>query len=170
MEGGCLLQGVSGPGAVWSRGCLVQGVGVVSGLGVSAQGGVCSQEGSLLQGWCLLWGGVCSRGSASVHAGIPHPPVSRHPPVNRMTDACENITLLQLRCLRPVEFTSNYQLQLWMHLLLKVKTLPDPYGECEDNSNTAVSECRLACVTRAVVEKCGCHDVYMKPLQNATCK
>ena len=27
-----------------------------------------------------------------------HPPGTRHPPVNRMTDACENITLPQLRC------------------------------------------------------------------------
>ena len=102
--------------------------------------------------------------------GYHTPPVSRHFPVNRMTDAFETITLPQLRCLRPVEFTSNYQLQLWMYLLLKVKTLPDPYGDCDDNSNTVVSECQLACVTKAVVEKCGCHDVYMKPIHNATCK
>ena len=59
-------------------------------------------------GWCLLWevsavggvcrgvsaqGGVCQGVSAPVHAGI-------HTPVNRITDACENITLPQLRCRR----------------------------------------------------------------------
>ena len=37
------------------------------------------------------WGVFPSGVSASVHAGI-------HPPVNRITDACENITLPQLRC------------------------------------------------------------------------
>ena len=57
-----------------------------------------------------------------------------------------------------------------MHLSLKVKTLPDPYGDCDDNNNASVSECQLACVTKAVVEKCGCHDVYMIPIYNATRK
>ena len=47
------------------------------GGGVSAQGvgGVCLGEG------CLLGGGVCQT-----------------PPVDRMTDTCKNITLLQLCC------------------------------------------------------------------------
>ena len=27
-----------------------------------------------------------------------HPPWKKHPPLNRITDACENITLPQLRC------------------------------------------------------------------------
>ena len=97
---GCLLQGgVYSGGAVWSGGCLVQGV---SGLG-----GVWS--GRVWSGGCLLQGGLCSGGvsapggsslggvSASVHAGI-HPPEQTPPPVNRMTDACKNITLAQLRC------------------------------------------------------------------------
>ena len=51
-----------------------------------------------------------------------------------------------------------------------MKSLPTPYGDCNDNSNASVSECRLACVTRTVVEMCGCHDVYMKPINKATCK
>ena len=54
--------------------------------------------------------------------------------------------------------------------ILKVKNLPYPYGDCDDNNNASVSECRLACVTKAVVEKCGCHDVYMKAMYNATYK
>ena len=40
-------------------------------------------------------------------------------------------------------------------------SLPDPYGECDANSAITVSECRLACLTRTVVQTCGCHDVYM---------
>ena len=57
-----------------------------------------------------------------------------------------------------------------MHLLLKVKSLKDPYGDCDDNNNSTVSECRLTCVTRTVVEMCGCHDVYMKPIHFTNCK
>ncbi len=30
-------------------------------------------------------------------------------------------------------------------------------------SETSVSQCELRCVTKAVVEKCGCHDSYMEP-------
>ena len=52
----------------------------------------------------------------------------------------------------------------------QIKTLPDPYGDCDNNNNATVSECRLACVTRTVVEMCGCHDVYMTPTDNATCE
>ena len=55
-------------GGVWPGGCLPRGVCLP--MGVSAQGGVCP-------------GGGC----------LP----DTHP-VNRMTDACENITLPQLRC------------------------------------------------------------------------
>ena len=54
--------------------------------------------------------------------------------------------------------------------MLQVKSLPHPYGDCDDNNNASVSECRLACVTRAVVEMCGCHDVYMTPVKSTTCK
>ena len=32
------------------------------------------------------------------HPPVQAPPRDQTPPVNRMTDACENITLLQLRC------------------------------------------------------------------------
>ena len=53
--------------------------------------------------------------------------------------------------------------------ILKVKSLPDPYSDCDEDSNASVSECRLACVTKTVVETCDCHDVYMTPINNATC-
>ena len=98
--GGCLLWGVSAPGGVCSRGCLLL-VGVCSLgcllLGVSTPGG------------CLLLGGVCSwgwgvsapGGASALEGGRV---VSQHAlrqtptPVNRITHACENITLPQLRC------------------------------------------------------------------------
>ena len=54
---------MSGPGGVWSGGCLILG-------------GVCSQ-GGLLPGGC----------------GIPACTGADTPPVNRMTDRCKNITL-----------------------------------------------------------------------------
>ena len=82
---GCLLRGVSGPG-----GCLVRGV---SGLG-----GVCSQ-GGLVWGVCSQ-GDVCSGGMSAPREGV----VSQHAlrqtpsPVDRITDACKNITLAQLPC------------------------------------------------------------------------
>ena len=75
---------MSAPGG--GGGCVLPG-------GVSAPGGaggVCLlQEGEcLLQGGCLLPGGV----------GIPACTEADTPPVNRITDACKNITLAQLRC------------------------------------------------------------------------
>ena len=70
--GGCLPRGVSAPGGVCSQGGLLPG-GVCSWGGVSAWG-VSAPGGSAL-------GGVCSRGGV------------RYPPVNRITDACKNITL-----------------------------------------------------------------------------
>ena len=68
------------PGGVCSRG------GVCSG-GVCC-GGVSGPGGCLVLGGCLVPGGgcVCSWGCV------------RYPPVNRITDACKNITLPQLRC------------------------------------------------------------------------
>ena len=94
-----------------------RGGGVSAQEGVSAQGGVCLRGVSAQRG-----GGVCPGGSGGdclggremsaqgggrvsawgegvsvqgvyspVHAGI-------HPPVNRITDVCENITFPQLRC------------------------------------------------------------------------
>ena len=55
-------------------------------------GGVCSRGWVPGPGGCLLGGvsgpgGVCSGGGGVVN-----------PSVNRITDACKNITLLQLRC------------------------------------------------------------------------
>ena len=50
--------------------------------GVSAPGG------------CLLWGGCLLQGGVSALGGLPQCMLGYHtPPVNRMTDACENITL-----------------------------------------------------------------------------
>ena len=107
LLGGCLLLGgVCSEGClllgVYSQGNLLQGVGVCSGgcllqgvsaLGVSAAGGrgVCSWEVSAPMGGggCLLWEGCV----------YPQHALRQTPPtVNRITDACENITLPQLRC------------------------------------------------------------------------
>ena len=63
------------PGGCLARGCLPRGC--LAG-GVFAQGGV-----GVCPGGCLP-GGACAR----------------HPPVNRMTDTCENITLPQLHCVQ----------------------------------------------------------------------
>ena len=108
---GCLLWGVSGPGGVCSGGCLVWSGG-------PAPGGCLLWEGSLVWGegvfglrgggvWsggpaggvsglgvCVSgWRGVCSGGfiPACTEADTPPPPCGQ-------TDACENITLAQLRC------------------------------------------------------------------------
>ena len=95
-QGGVCSGGVSAPGDICSGG------------GVSANqggGGVCSGGVSASWGGCLLWGvcsrgvsalgerGVCSWGVVSQHALRQTPP-----PVDRITDACKNITLAQLRC------------------------------------------------------------------------
>ena len=69
----CLLRG-----GVWSQGCLLWGVW--SG-GVSAPGGVCSGGGVSAR-----WGYIPACTEAD-----PLPPCGQ-------TDACENITLAQLRC------------------------------------------------------------------------
>ena len=99
LGGGSLPLGVSAlGGGVCSWGCLLLG-GVVSALGRGC--GVCSWEGV----WCLFPGVVCSGGClllGDVSAlGGWHPSMhwGRHPHlVDRITDACENITLAQLRC------------------------------------------------------------------------
>ena len=57
--------------------CLPKGVCLPRGV---CQGGVCRGEGMCAQGG--VYPGVCGR----------------HPPVNRITDMCKNITLPQLRC------------------------------------------------------------------------
>ena len=91
---------MSAPGG-W--GCLLWGVSAPR--GVSAPGGLSTLGGCLLPGGCLLRGGVCSRG-VSAPRGLSAPggcspactEADTTPPVNRITHACENITLPQLRC------------------------------------------------------------------------
>ena len=126
VQGGISVQGGLCQGSV-SRGVFVQGVSVMGGLcpggsvsrGISVQrevsipGGVSVQGVSVREtlsgrGLCLgsLWdlclrglcvGGVSVQGGGlclgSLFRGLSPPP-----PVNRITDACENITLPQLRC------------------------------------------------------------------------
>ena len=70
--------GGSRPGGVWFHGGVWSQGGSGPG-GVSAPGG------------CLLWGAVVSQ-----HALRQTP--SPDPPMDRITDACKNITLTQLRC------------------------------------------------------------------------
>ena len=78
LLGGYLLQGVSALG-----GCLLPGVSAL-------RGGVCSQGVS-----------VPGRVSAPRGAGIPTCTEADTPPVDRITDACRNITLATTS-LRPV--------------------------------------------------------------------
>ena len=81
-------------------GRLGGGGGMVPRWGVSAQGNVClgvsAQGGGFSLGRCLS-SGVSARG-LSAGGCLPGSVSARHPPVNRMIDACENITLPQLRC------------------------------------------------------------------------
>ena len=70
---GVVCYGGVCPRGVSARGCLPRGC-----LGVCL-GGVCL-------GGCMPWGVSAT------------PPRLTHTPVNRITDACENITLPQLRC------------------------------------------------------------------------
>ena len=67
---------------------------LLAGEGVSASGGCLLPGGSAS-------GGVCSGGrgvSAPGGCGIPACTEADTPPVDRITDACKNITLAQLRC------------------------------------------------------------------------
>ena len=41
-----------------------------------------------------------------------------------------------------------------------MKTLPKPYGDCEDT--IPVSNCKLKCKTKHVIETCGCYAAYME--------
>ena len=102
--GGCLLWGVSAlggvySGGVFSRGCLLPGVGLGCLLpGVSAcllwgRRWVSAPGGCLLPGVSALGGGV------SAPRGVWwYPSMHWGPPVYRITDVCKNITLAQLRC------------------------------------------------------------------------
>ena len=82
---------------LYARVCFPGGC-VCSGGCVCPRGGVCSRGGDCLLRGCLLPGGVCS-GGCLLPGGIPAC-TEADPPVNKMTDACENITLAQLRCSR----------------------------------------------------------------------
>ena len=79
VEGGCILactghERCVSQHALGREGCVSQ---LALGRGVSAQG-------------------VSAQGG--VYWGLPESVCHTHPPVNRMTDACENITFPQLRC------------------------------------------------------------------------
>ena len=84
----CIPVGCVSP-ARWSYlpACSVAGGCLLGGVSASLLGGVCSR-GCLLPG-C---GGGCLLLGVSQHA------LRQTPPVNRITHACENITLPQLRC------------------------------------------------------------------------
>ena len=79
------------PGGVWSGGVSAHR-GVCS-WGVSAPGGSVCPGGSAPGGVCS--GGIWSGGVVSQHALRQTPSPA---PVDRITDACKNITLAQLRC------------------------------------------------------------------------
>ena len=106
--GGCLLQG-----GACSWGCLLWG-GMSALGGCLLPGGVCyggwdvCSGGSAPGGWCLLRESVCSRGVSALGGGVWYPNMhwDRHPPprVDRITDACKNITLATTS-LRPVKIS-----------------------------------------------------------------
>ena len=91
--GGCLPGlGGSGPGGVSA---WLGGMGCLPGLGGCLPG---PGGGSLVPGegiTCLVPGG-CLSGPGGVV--VSQHALRQTPPVNRITDACENITLPQLRC------------------------------------------------------------------------
>ena len=53
-----------------------------------------------LGGWCTWLGGVPGPGGCTWSGRVPGPGgvPGQLPPINRITDACKNITLPQLRC------------------------------------------------------------------------
>ena len=69
----------------------------------SAAVAVVGEGGDCLGGVFLPGGGVCPGRSAVLlggGGGLPQCMLGYTPPVNRLTDACENITLPQLRSIR----------------------------------------------------------------------
>ena len=82
-------------------------VGYILSAGVAISGG--SAQGGLLNGVSTrgvsAWGCLPREVSTPVHAGI------HTPPVNRMTDACENITFLQL-------LLWTVMIHLFIHLII----------------------------------------------------
>ena len=108
--GGVTVRGVLGPGGcTWSGGvpglggCLWSG-GCTWSRGVPGLGGAPGPGVHLVQGVHLVLGGVPGprgRGYLVQGEGVPGPgglPGLVLPPVDRITDACKNITLPQLRC------------------------------------------------------------------------
>ena len=103
LRGDCAIPACTGQGDVCIPACTGQGSVFPGGVypGVSAQGDFCP-------GGCCLGGGVCLRGvypGVSAQGCLPGgclPLVlgvcGRNPPLNRMTDRCKNISLLQLCC------------------------------------------------------------------------
>ena len=82
-------------------GCVLSAGVAIS--GGSAQGG--SAPGGVYPGGVSAWGCLPREVSAPVHAGI------YTPPVNRMTDTCENITFLQL-------LLQTVMIHLFIHLII----------------------------------------------------
>ena len=78
------------PSMHWAGGCVSQHA---LGRGVST-GGFLPRGVSVQVGVCLYRGNVCPGGVAESACWDTHSPTS----VNRITDACENIALPQLRC------------------------------------------------------------------------
>ena len=75
-------------------------VGCIPSAAVAAGGGVgcisaCTGQGGCIPA-CTRWG-VSAQGSVCL-GGLPQCMLGYTLPVDRMTDACKNITLLQLRC------------------------------------------------------------------------
>ena len=86
----CMLQSANGGGIVCSWGGVpggLPGLGGVCSGGVPGPGCVPGLEG------CLVWGSLLPGGM-----GIPACTEADIPPPCGQTDACENITLAQLRC------------------------------------------------------------------------
>ena len=80
-----------GGGCAWSGG--VPGLGGSLLLGVPGSGGCVPGPGS-----ACSWGGACSGGKGEGGGGSIPACTEADPPVNRVTDACENITLPELHC------------------------------------------------------------------------
>ena len=93
---GCLLWGGSAPSGHLLAGgvCCWEGEGVCC-QGVSALGGGLLPGGHLLPGGVCCWGEVSSARGVSAPGGLGTPSCTEAdtpPPVNRITDACKNIT------------------------------------------------------------------------------
>ena len=52
--------------------------------------------------------------------------------------------------------------------LVQIKSMEEPYGLCDPEHNTPMSDCRVDCRTREIVSVCGCGDVYMSYMKNDT--